>query len=86
MSNAVRARLIRIGNSRGIRIPKVWVQELGLGEEVELAVHDGRLIVRPAHRPRQGWQEAFRAMAARQDDRLLDEPVPTRWDKDEWQW
>jgi antitoxin MazE len=86
MPNTVRARLIRVGNSRGIRIPKVWVQALGLGEEVELAVHDGRLTVRPARRPRQGWPEAFRTMAARQDDRLLDEPVPTGWDKDEWQW
>ncbi len=86
MANVVKARVVRIGNSRGIRIPKVWVQQLGLGEEVELAVQGDRLVVRPARRPREGWQEAFRAMAAYRGDRLLDAPLPTKWDKEEWQW
>ncbi|MBI3998107.1 MAG: AbrB/MazE/SpoVT family DNA-binding domain-containing protein [Armatimonadetes bacterium] len=86
MRNSVRTRVVRIGNSRGIRIPKIWVQQLGLGEEVELAVQRDRLIVRPARRPRQHWAEAFRSMAARGDDRLIDQPVPTVWDKAEWEW
>ncbi len=86
MPNVVKARVVRIGNSRGIRIPKVWVQQLGLGEEVELAVQGDRLVVRPARRPREGWQEAFRTMAAYRDDRLLDAPLPTKWDKKEWRW
>ena len=86
MPNVVKARVVRIGNSRGIRIPKVWVQQLGLGEEVELAVQDDRLVVRPARRPREGWQEAFRTMAVHRDDRLLDAPLPTKWDKKEWRW
>ena len=37
-------------------------------------------------KPRQGWAEAFRQMAERGDDRLLDEPTPTAWDEEEWDW
>lgn len=82
----VRARVVRIGNSRGIRIPKVWLDQLDLGDEVELAVRQDSLVVRPARTPRDGWSEAFRAMAARHDDALLDEPRPTEWDEKEWRW
>ena len=64
----------------------IWVKELELGEEVEMAVEADRLVVRSARRPREGWDEAFREMADRGDDRLLDGVVATRWDGDEWQW
>lgn len=86
VSTAVKARVVRIGNSRGIRIPKVWLEQLEIGEEVELSVHKDRLTIRPARRPRQGWAEAFRRMAAQGDDRLLDQPTPTRWQAHEWEW
>jgi antitoxin MazE len=86
MEQRVRARVVRIGNSRGIRIPKVWLEQLNLGDEVELSVHKDGLIVRRMHLPREGWSEAFRAMAARHDDSLVDEPEPTEWDKKEWRW
>jgi antitoxin MazE len=45
-------------------------------------------VVKPRHvrRPREGWEEQFRAMAERGDDRLLDEPTPTKWDETEWEW
>ena len=84
----MRTQIIRIGNSRGIRIPKVLLEECGLDGEVELETRAGRLTVRPAVRPRAGWEEAFRRMAARRDDRLLDSPrIPsTRWEATEWEW
>ena len=37
-------------------------------------------------KPREGWDEAFRQMAERGDDWLLDEPVSTVWDEEEWDW
>lgn len=86
MGNVVRARVIRIGNSRGIRIPKVLLEQLHLGEEVELEVGRKQLVIRPTRKPREGWDAAFRAMASRGDDRLLDQPAPTRWDQKEWKW
>ncbi len=82
----VQARVIRIGNSRGIRIPKVLLEECHLGEMVELDVEDGHLVVHAAKRPRQGWEESFRRMAEAGDDKLLDAPVATHWDKASWRW
>jgi len=86
MGRVLKARVVRIGNSRGIRIPKVWLDQLGLDAEVELAVQKDRLVIRRAHRPREGWKEAFRSMAEHRDDRLRDEPVVTKWDREEWEW
>jgi antitoxin MazE len=84
---AVRARIVRIGNSRGLRIPKQLLDQTGLGDEVELEVQRDQIVIRSAHRPRAGWEEQFRAMAEQGDDRLLDdEPVPTQWDETEWTW
>lgn len=83
---AVKTHVIRIGNSRGIRIPKVVIDQLGLGDEVEIAVLRDQLVVRPIAHPRHGWEERFRAMAVQADDRLLDEPAATRWDDEEWEW
>lgn len=84
----MRTRIIRIGNSRGIRIPKPILEATGLSDEVELEVADGELIVRAAHGPRQGWDGSFREMTERGDDRLLDaEAIETSgWDEDEWEW
>ena len=86
MEQTVRARVVRIGNSRGIRIPKVWLEQLNLGEEGELAVREDTLVVRRAHSPREGWSQAFQMMAANHDDTLYDEPRPTQWDDKEWRW
>lgn len=82
----MRARIVRIGNSRGIRIPKPLIEQTGLGPDVEMVVQGNTLIICPVGRPRMGWDDAFRGMAAQGDDELLDEARPTRWDADEWQW
>jgi antitoxin MazE len=84
--NAIRTRIIRIGNSRGIRIPKVIIDRLGLADEVEIDVQEDQLIIRPGCRPRADWSEQFRAMAEAGDDKLLDEPTSTEFDREEWQW
>ena len=86
MENVIRAKVVPIGNSRGIRIPKVWLGQLGVAEEVEMALQEDKLVItRPRH-PREGWAEAFRRMAETGDDDLLDEPVPTHWEVEEWEW
>lgn len=86
MSTSLRVRIIKIGNSQGIRIPKVWLEQLHLGAEVEMTVQPKQIIIRPAHQPRHNWDEQFQAMAACGDDQLLDKVMPTRWDKEEWEW
>ena len=51
----MKTRIVRIGNSQGVRIPKPLLQQSGLGEEVELAVENGTIVIRPTSRPREGW-------------------------------
>jgi antitoxin MazE len=82
----MRARLVRIGNSRGIRLPKPIIQEVGLSGEVDVRVRDGAVVLRPAGQPRSGWAEAAKHLRKRGADKLLDEPTPTRFDEKEWQW
>jgi len=84
----MKANIIRIGNSQGIRIPKVLLEQTQLSGEVELEVRHRAIVIRPASQPRRGWAEQFRAMAAHGDDRLVDPDTPghASWDWDEWQW
>jgi antitoxin MazE len=84
----MKAKITRIGNSRGIRIPKPLLEQTGLEGEVELLVQDDQLVIRPAKPPRDGWEEAFERMAAAGDDALLDDTAAwsTEWDEGEWEW
>jgi antitoxin MazE len=84
----MKTRIVRIGNSQGIRIPKLYLQQTGLGEEVELEVQSREIVIRSAQRPREGWAEAFRVMAQRGDDQLHDDKSinQSSWDEAEWQW
>jgi antitoxin MazE len=84
----MKARIVKIGNSQGIRIPKLLLERSALAEEVEIEAQDQQIIIRSAKQPRHGWESAFRAMAERGDDELLDKNslTQTRWDEDEWQW
>ena len=87
MSAVIKTRLVKIGNSQGIRIPKLVLDQLNLPVDVELEVQDDHLIVRPSARARSDWAEQFRQMAAHGDDALLDPDVNlTEWEATEWQW
>ncbi len=86
MSIAIRTRIIKIGNSQGIRIPKLLLEQSGIHAEVEIEVQGDHLTIRTAPRLRTGWDEAFATMAKEQDDVLLDEVNTTNWDQVEWEW
>ena len=81
-----KTRIIKIGNSRGIRVPKVLLDQAQLPDEVELHAEPGRLVVQATRRPRAGWAKAARAMRDRGHDSLLDEATATRFDQAEWEW
>ena len=83
---ATKTRIVKTGNSRGIRVPKLLLDQAQLPDEVELHAEPGRLVVQATRRPRAGWAKAARAMRARGDDGLLDEPTATRFDREEWEW
>jgi antitoxin MazE len=84
----MKGRVIKIGNSRGIRIPKLLLDQADLGEEVELELRGDEIVIRPARGARHDWADRFRAMAAQGDDRLIDADAPTTtvWDEGEWEW
>ncbi len=68
----MKARIVRIGNSKGIRIPKPLIEQTGLRDEVMIEAEGDRLVIRAARGRRAGWAEAFQAMAAAGDDRFAD--------------
>jgi antitoxin MazE len=87
MSSVIRTNIVRIGNSQGIRIPKVLLEQVGLTGPVEVEARRKQLVVRAARKPREGWEMQFQQMAERGDGALLDpEASSTQWDKDEWEW
>ncbi|HJX16003.1 MAG TPA: AbrB/MazE/SpoVT family DNA-binding domain-containing protein [Candidatus Deferrimicrobiaceae bacterium] len=84
----MKANIIRIGNSQGVRIPKVLLEQTRLSGEVEMEVRGNTIIIKTASRPRKGWEEKFKSMAERGDDRLLDveQMGQTSFDDEEWLW
>ena len=79
--------LVRIGNSRGIRIPKPIIEQCQLGESVELRVEDDKIVISAHRAPRHGWNEAFTAAKRPAPDPLLLEDIPAnKFDEEEWKW
>jgi len=82
----VKSKIVRIGNSKGIRLPKPLLEQVGLVDEVDLEVRDGELVISPSDPVRAGWREAAALLAQRQEDEPLDVPIPTCFDAEEWEW
>jgi antitoxin MazE len=82
----MKTRLVRIGNSRGVRLPKAIIEQAGLTEEVELGVRDGAVIIARVTSARLGWADAARQIHQRDEDLLFDPPVLTLFDGKEWKW
>jgi len=83
----MRTEIIRIGNSKGLRIPKAILEQCGMKKTVDLTVEDHTLRITPYEEPREGWDMAFQLMAKNEDDTLLDtEYLTPSWDEEEWQW
>lgn len=82
----MKARIVQIGNSRGIRIPKPLLEQAGLHDEVDLQVGDSCIVIAAVSPPRAGWADAARRMRQHDDDQLLDPPTPTKFDREDWVW
>ena len=81
----MKASIIKIGNSQGLRIPKPIIEQCGFKQEVELEVHNNELIIKAASPPRQNWDQAFQTMARNGDDKIIDIPE-SNWGEEEWEW
>lgn len=82
----MKASIIKIGNSQGVRIPKPILDQCGFNKEVELVVINQELIVKAPKSPRKSWAASFKKMAENKDDHLLDLSIRTDWDREEWEW
>lgn len=82
----MKTQIIQIGNSQGIRIPKVLLEDSGLAGEVELEVAEEGLLIRRSQKARKNWDELFRVMAENEDDEMIDREVPTGFEEKEWRW
>ena len=86
----MKINLIRIGNSRGVRLPKAVIEQCGLEDRIELEIEDGAVVLRPASirgRAREGWGDAFeKAGAGQEDEKPLLGDFPNEFDEAEWTW
>jgi antitoxin MazE len=81
----MKAQIIRIGNSQGIRIPKTMIEDGKLSGEVELELHEDGLLIRSLQKPRANWDTAFKSASESDDDQAVGE-TRTAFENKEWQW
>jgi len=75
-------QIISIGNSKGIRLPKVILEKYNLDDKLELEMKDDCIVLKPLKTPRLGWDEAFKKMNAQKDDELL---IPDVFEDEEFE-
>lgn len=76
--------IIRIGNSKGLRLPKDILKRYNIKETVELVFEKGYIILKPKAEPRKGWDKAFRKMHENKDDEFLMDDVFDDENLEEW--
>lgn len=81
----MKTQIIQIGNSQGIRIPKVLLEESRISGEVDLEVREDGILIKNIQKPRGNWDEIFKTMADTDDDQQIDD-YATSFEKKEWQW
>lgn len=81
----MKAQIIKIGNSHGIRIPKAVLEETRMSGDVELEVTPEGILIRNVNKPRSNWDAMFKALNDRDDDLPLDR-ISTGFEKKDWQW
>jgi antitoxin MazE len=83
----MKLKVVQIGNSQGIRIPKLMLAECGIKKEVEAEAIEGVIVLKPIQkRRRKNWGQAFKEMASLSDDKLLMPDLETSFDGSDWQW
>jgi antitoxin MazE len=81
----MKAQIIQIGNSQGVRIPKALLEETGISGEVQLAITNGGILIRKAKTPRSNWDELFRSIRDLENERI-DTQTETEFERRSWKW
>lgn len=84
----MKTSIVTIGNSQGIRIPKILLEQSKLNGDVELEVRGESIVISRARKPREGWEEMFKQASAEnsEHEEILGENIQNRFDEDEWEW
>ncbi len=81
----MKVNLVSIGNSKGVRLPRSVIKECKFGDQVEMRVGDGVVVLARAREARTGWDDAFEKMTAAGDDALIvPDHLDHQWDEEEW--
>ena len=82
----MKAQIVQIGNSQGLRIPKVLLEESGIMGEVELEIHAEGILIRNISKPRADWDSRFELLRDHDNDVMAELPAGSRFETREWQW
>ncbi len=85
MSNVFKTKIVQVGNSQGIRLPKAMIELSGIKEHIEIEVKDRQIIITAVSKARVGWGDAFAQMVTNEDE-LAPLSVGNSWDETEWVW
>jgi antitoxin MazE len=86
--NSIKVKIIRIGNSKGIRLSKSLIEQYNMKDEVFLEQKKDSIVIHPVENPRAGWDKSFEKMRLKGDDVLLDKEadIDSEWNEEEWKW
>ncbi len=77
-------KVIKIGNSKGFRLPKAILEKYNIKDKIELILKKDYILIKPVSTPRKGWEEAFKKMHENGHDQLLIDDVFEDENIDEW--
>ena len=76
--------IIKIGNSKGVRLSKTILEKYNIKDKVEMILEQGQIILKPIDSPRKDWDKAFQKMRENSDDCLLINDVFEDKNFEEW--
>ena len=76
--------IIKIGNSKGLRLSKTILEKYNIKDKVEIILEMGQIILKPIETPRKNWDVSFEKKHQEGDDVLLLTDVFDDEDFEEW--
>ncbi len=84
----MKIQLIKIGNSRGVRIPKTMLEQCRLNGDLNIELRENEIVISSEHNQRSGWDEAFKKARSLKENSMIDDDGInlSGWDEKEWKW
>ena len=82
----MRLKLIDIGNSKGIRLPKTLITQYHLEDDIQIEMLKEGLLIKSVSKPREGWEETFKENTKKDNETKDWQNIPNKFDDKEWTW